>query len=54
MRLITGQVTRNLFLLKNIYKRKQRLLQLKGITVEFDIIWRDSGEKENVTVKQHL
>jgi hypothetical protein len=48
---IIGKVTKPFFHRKDIYRPRQKLSPLKVTTVELDIIWQDSSEKESATAK---
>jgi hypothetical protein len=48
-----GKVMKPLFRRRNICKQRLRLSLLRITTVELDIIWQDSNEKENVTAKRN-
>jgi hypothetical protein len=48
---IIGKATKPLFRRKNICRQRQILSPWKVTTVESDIIWQDSSEKESATAK---
>jgi hypothetical protein len=51
---IIGKVMNLFFHRKNICRQRQRLSLLKDTTVELDISWQDSNERESATAKLNI